>query len=74
MKVILEFTLPDENFDYNHAINGEKYLLAIQCFDNYIRAELKYNDELTEQEAKILDKLRNKLYEHFNDYGVTIHD
>jgi hypothetical protein len=72
MKAILEYTLPEESQEYEFAMNGANYLFAIQEFDNYLRSELKYNNELSPNEDKVIQKLRDKLYECLNERGVTI--
>ena len=44
MKVILEFDLPEENLDFQAALNGHNYKSAIWDFDQLLRSEMKYKD------------------------------
>jgi hypothetical protein len=44
MKVILEFDLPEENADFQAALNGHNYKSAIWDFDQLLRSEMKYKD------------------------------
>ncbi len=48
MKAILEFDLPEDNTDFQSAINGHNYKSAIWDFDQLLRSEMKYK-ELSEE-------------------------
>lgn len=74
MKVILEFSLPEEQNDYNYAMNGAQYIFAIQDFDNHLRNQLKYNENLNEEQCHQLEQIRAKLYECLNERGVTVYE
>lgn len=74
MKVILEYTLPEETESYKYAMDGANYLFAVQEFDSYLRNQLKYNDNLNEEQCHTIEKIRAKLHECFNERGVTVHD
>lgn len=71
MKLTLEYTLPEENQDYEVAMNGSKYLGVLQELDNYLRSQLKYT-QLTDEQFLVTEAIRSKLYELLNDTGVTI--
>jgi hypothetical protein len=60
MKAILEFYLPEENNDFQAAINGENYKSAIWDFDQLLRSELKYK-ELSDETYKALKWCREEL-------------
>jgi hypothetical protein len=44
MKAILEFDLPEDNDDFQAAINGYNYKSAIKDFDELLRSEMKYKE------------------------------
>jgi hypothetical protein len=44
MKAVLEFDLPEENEDFQAAINGYNYKSAIKDFDELLRSEMKYKE------------------------------
>jgi hypothetical protein len=44
MKALLEFDLPEENDDFQAAINGYNYKSAIKDFDELLRSEMKYKE------------------------------
>jgi N-acetylmuramoyl-L-alanine amidase CwlA len=45
---------------------------SIWEFDQYLRSEYKYNDNLTEAEYSIYEKMREKLREILNENDVKI--
>ena len=53
MKAILEFNLPDDQEDFNHATNGFNYYMALVEMDQWLRAEYKYNDNEEMYEARV---------------------
>lgn len=74
MKAILEFNM-DEFEDvvaHKRAIKSLDVLLVLYDFDQHLRSELKYNENLSEQEYEKLDKLRDKLYEIMNERSVSL--
>jgi hypothetical protein len=44
MKAVLEFDLPEDNSDFQAAINGSSYKNAIWDFDQLLRSEMKYKE------------------------------
>jgi hypothetical protein len=44
MKAVLEFDLPEDNEDFQAAINGYNYKSAIKDFDELLRSEMKYKE------------------------------
>jgi hypothetical protein len=44
MKAVLEFDLPEDNYDFQAAINGNNYKTAIYNFDQLLRSEMKYKE------------------------------
>ena len=60
MKAVLEFDLPEENTDFQAAINGHNYKSAIWDFDQLLRSEMKYK-ELSDDSYKSLKWCREEL-------------
>jgi hypothetical protein len=60
MKAILEFYLPEENDDFQAAINGHKYKCAHWELDQLLRSEMKYK-ELSEDTYKAFEFCRKEL-------------
>ena len=62
MKATLEFNLPEEQEDFNHATNGFNYYMALVEMDQWLRAEYKYNDK--EEMYEVREKLRQIIFEN----------
>ena len=66
MKATLEFNLPEDIDDFNHATNGFNYYMALVEMDEWLRAEYKYNDK------EEMYEVRNKLREIISENNVEI--
>jgi hypothetical protein len=62
MKATLEFNLPKDQDDFNHATNGFNYYMALVEMDEWLRAEYKYNDK--EEMYEVREKLRQIIFEN----------
>jgi hypothetical protein len=60
MKAVLEFDLPEDNSDFQAAINGNNYKNAIWDFDQLLRAEMKHK-ELSDETYKAYKYCRDEL-------------
>jgi len=56
MKATLEFYLPEDNEQFNHANNGFNYYMALVEMDQWLRSEYKYNGK--EEMYEVREKLR----------------
>lgn len=74
MKAILEFNMDDgENRDnFDNAVNGWKWKQAVWEIDQWLRSEVKYNDNLSEEQYKIYDSTRDKIREILGESGLTL--
>ena len=71
-KIILEFDSVEEAQDARDAIDGWKWKDAMWELDQWLRGELKYNDNLSQETYDTYDKLREKIREVLNDNGLNI--
>lgn len=71
MKMIMEFNLPEDQEEMTTAMNGMKYRISIEEFENHMRSRLKYG-HLTAEETLILEDLRSKFFEILHQNGVTL--
>ena len=63
MKAILEFELPDDQSEYELAVNAEKMYNALWEIKQLIRSKLKYNpDELTDVELRQWEIMQDEFY------------
>lgn len=74
MKAILEFNMDDgENRDnFDNAVNGWKWKQAVWEIDQWLRSEVKYNDNLSEEQYKIYDSTRDKIRDILGESGLTL--
>ncbi len=73
MKATLEFNLPDDQTDFEDAVNGQKFRLAIWEFDQHLRAQTKYApDSMSEDTYKAYSDIRDKLHEILNEDGLSL--
>lgn len=70
MEATLKYNLPEEQTDFESAINGVKWSSLAWELDQYLRSQLKYNDRLSEEQHDVLQETRDKLHEIKGEYGL----
>lgn len=60
MKAIIEFQLPEDNWEFETASNAAKYRIAISEILELIRKKLKYS-ELSNEEYGLLESIRTEI-------------
>jgi hypothetical protein len=71
MEAILKFNLPDDQDDFRYAVEGTKWYLVVHTFDQYLRSRIKYNDNLSDEELELLEKVREELYSTIQGYQLS---
>ena len=73
-KAILEFNLadPDDATDYIRANKALDMAIALWDIDQYLRAETKYNEELTQDAYDALAIAREKFYQILNEHNINM--
>ena len=71
MKITLEFKDEDAE-EALTALDGYKWKLALWDLDQYIRAEIKYNTDLTDQAYECLEKCRYKRGVLLEEYNLKL--
>lgn len=66
-KITLEFNLPEEDSEFETAVNGKHLAALLWDFDQWLRSEQKYN----ERESIPVDELREKLRTMLSEAGMT---
>lgn len=70
MKVTLHFNLPEEKSEYDLVNKASDMYSLLWNFDQWLRSEIKYGSaNFTSDERDVLDRVREKLYETFDDYN-----
>lgn len=72
MEAILKFNLPDDQDDFRFAVEGTKWYLVVHTFDQYLRSQMKYNDNLTDEEYGLLEKVREELRSTINENQLSL--
>lgn len=66
MKAILEFNLPEEQVEFDLAVNGNKWSYVAWKVDQELRSKIKYSESITEEQRDIYQEVRNLI----NDFMV----
>lgn len=73
MQATLTFTLPEDQEQFELATNAVKWMNFAHEFSEYLRTEYKYNeDKYTDEQYKLLEKVREKFYEMLNEEGLSL--
>ena len=62
MKASLEFNLPEDQNEFDDAVNATKYIAALHDIKNHVRSVWKYG-ELSDDTYKVVDEI----YKHICD-------
>jgi hypothetical protein len=73
MKAILEFTLPEEQAEFDCAVHGVKWMSAMWDLDQYLRKKIKYESEgMSEDTFKTIEECRERLHEILKEEGLKL--
>ena len=72
MKAILEFDLPDEQYEFHRAVEGRRWQWFAHDFNNYLRAQEKYNESLTDDQAEMLEKIREEFFRLLSENNLSL--
>jgi hypothetical protein len=69
-KVRIEFNVPEELNDFKTALNGENYRASVNEMLEYLRNQVKYNNDLNNEKIELLEDVREKFVAILADNGV----
>lgn len=74
MKAKLKYNLPDEQSEFQDAVNGIKWRLVVWDFDQWLRAQYKYmpDAEYSEAAYNAYEKSRERLNKMLNEEGLSL--
>ena len=73
MKAILEFELPDDQEEYELAVDGPKMYSALWEIKQLIRSKLKYNsDGLTAIELEQWEIMQDEFYSILSEHNLKL--
>lgn len=70
MKAILEFNLPEEQVEFDLAVNGNKWSFVAWKIDQELRSKIKYSESITEEQRDIYQGVRNLINEYMIEQGL----
>jgi hypothetical protein len=73
MKAILEFNLPDDQPEFDMAVNGGKWSLAMWELNNWLRSQTKHPAaDMSDDTYKAFEDARDQLYEILNENQLRL--
>lgn len=73
MEAILKFNLPEDQPEFNNAIKGGDWKHVCWQMDQLLRKHLKYDDDLKEDEVKMLQYVRDEFWKFMNENNLDIY-
>ncbi len=70
----LTFDLPEEDGEFSHATNGWKWRMIVNEILDNIRQDVKYSQDTTEEQKKILGNMRTYIYARMSEEGLLLDD
>lgn len=71
MEAKLTFNLPEDQHEFDLAIQGSKMYLALWDISQELRTLWKY-EELSEEEWKMVERIRDKFYEILDENQIKL--
>ena len=71
MKAILEFNMPEDQVEFDFAVQGSKMYSALWDISQELRTLWKY-EELNDEEFKIVERIRDKFYEILDENQIKL--
>jgi len=73
MEAILKFNLPEDQEDFNIALDGSKWALSMWELNNWLRSQIKHPPEgMSDDTYKAFEDARDKLYEILNENQLKL--
>lgn len=70
----LTFDLPEEDSEFSHASNGWKWRMIVGEILNNIRQDVKYSQDTTEEQKKVLENMRSYIFGRMSEEGLLLDD
>ena len=74
MKAILKFNLPEDQPEFNTALQGSDWKHVCWKIDQYLRAQIKYApDEMSQEKYDTLEEVREEFNRIMNENNVDLY-
>lgn len=70
MEATLKFNLPEENDEFNTAVNAVNYKNALSELNQYLRNEIKWSSD--ENKSEIAQEVRDELFRLMSENNIII--
>lgn len=71
MKVTIEYNLPEDQAEFDFAVQGSKMYNALWEISQELRTLWKY-EELNDEEWKMVERIRDKFYEILDENQIKL--
>lgn len=72
-RVTIEFNLPEEQYEFEQAVNAGKFRTVLWELDQFLRSKTKYaDDNATEEQIAAYYELRDELHRLMGEDNVTL--
>ena len=71
-KAILEFNLPEEQYEFESAHNGSKFRCVLSELDTFLRNKIKYEDLTGKDSYEELCKTREELHSLLCQFNINL--
>jgi hypothetical protein len=71
MTATLTFSLPEEQEEFDRAVQGGNWRMVVEDLDAHLRSRLRHED-LSEDVHAALDRARTHLYELLEERGLSL--
>jgi hypothetical protein len=72
MKATLTFNLPEDNEEFNRAVKAADYYVCLFEFHQYLRTQLKYDEQLLDIERSTFERIREEFNGILTENGIEI--
>ena len=72
MKATIEFNLPEDQHEWDNAVNANSMYLALWDLSQELRSMWKYQAYNTEEEYAIVETIRDKFYEILSEHNINL--
>ena len=69
---ILQYKLPDEQREFDIAIQGQAWKATVWSIDNYLRNVLKYENRFSPEVTEALENVRKALRDELEERGLAL--
>lgn len=71
MKVTMEFELPEQESEFNRAVNGAKMTLMLHDLIEGLRVRYKHKNDMSDDAREECLYIREKIGQMLDDYGLS---